>query len=164
MSWARQVMAILAPPGPGFVKRCTCVTCGAAKKLPTVTAYVYCDYCASLIDYDLRRACEGDTGDMMAPTVAPDSFWPMADTLEKQIEADRALYRSAGLGQLDPDHAEHLTGKLAWSGFCQGWLAARSANHRSGAQESANRHQPPSTHQLPSRRGRHSSSGSSPPS
>ncbi len=122
MSWARQVMAILAPPGPGFVKRCTCVTCGAAKKLPTVTAYVYCDYCASLIDYDLRRACEGDTGDMMAPTVAPDSFWPMADTLVKQIEADRALYRSAGLGQLDPDHAEHLTGKLAWSGFCQGWL------------------------------------------
>ena len=59
MSWARQVMAVLAPPGPGFVKRCTCVTCGAAKKLPTVTAYVYCDYCASLIDYDLRRACEG---------------------------------------------------------------------------------------------------------
>ena len=58
---ARQVMAVLAPPGPGFVKRCTCVTCGAAKKLPTVTAYVYCDYCASLIDYDLRRACEGDT-------------------------------------------------------------------------------------------------------
>jgi hypothetical protein len=62
------------------------------------------------------------TGDMMTATVAPDSFWPMADTLEKQIEADRALYRSAGLGQLDPDHAEHLTGKLAWSGFCQGWL------------------------------------------
>jgi hypothetical protein len=59
MGWARQVMAVLAPPGPGFVKRCTCVTCGAAKKLPTVTAYVYCDYCASLIDYDLRRACEG---------------------------------------------------------------------------------------------------------
>jgi hypothetical protein len=218
MGWARQVMAILAPPGPGFVKRCTCVTCGAAKKLPTVTAYMYCDYCASLIDYDLRRACEGDTapspgyaaavnsahaacqaavaagdregyralqeriyeayvvhvpmavshrarndpgyrrayvgymaaaavarafdpaaqeldaemmqrvmslrytGDMMAPMVAPDSLWPVADTLEKQIEADRALYRSAGLGQLDPDHAEHLIGKLAWSGFCQGWL------------------------------------------
>jgi hypothetical protein len=62
------------------------------------------------------------TGDMMAPMVAPDSLWPMADTLEKQIEADRALYRSAGLGQLDPDHAEYLIGKLAWSGFCQGWL------------------------------------------
>jgi hypothetical protein len=61
MTWARQVLAILAPPQPGFVKRCSCVVCGAPKKLPTVTAYVYCDYCASLIDYDLRRAGEGDT-------------------------------------------------------------------------------------------------------
>ena len=61
MTWARQVLAILAPPQPGFVKRCTCAVCGAPKKLPTVTAYVYCDYCASLIDYDLRRAGEGDT-------------------------------------------------------------------------------------------------------
>jgi LSD1 subclass zinc finger protein len=218
MTWVRQVLAILAPPQPGFVKRCTCVVCGAPKKLPTVTAYVYCDYCASLIDYDLRRASEGDTapdpayaatvnstqaaareaaaagdrdtyrdlqkrvfeayvtgvpmavshrarndrsyrdayvgymagaatarafdpasqaleaemrqrvmglrysGNMMSPTVSSDSFWPMVDTLERQIEASQVLYRSAGLAELDPDHAEHLTGKLGWSGFCQGWL------------------------------------------
>jgi DNA-directed RNA polymerase subunit RPC12/RpoP len=218
MTWVRQVMAVLAPPQPGFVKRCTCVVCGAPKELPTVTAYVYCDYCASLVDYDLRRACEGDTvpgpeyaatvnrtqaasraavaagdrgayrelqktvyeayvthapmavshraandqdyrrayveymaeaaaarafdpaaqaleaemvqrvmglsysGNMMSPTVAPESFWPMADTLERQIEVTRGLYQSARLGDLDPDHAEHLIGKLAWSGFCQGWL------------------------------------------
>ena len=217
-TWVRQVLAILAPPEPGFVKRCTCVVCGAPKKLPTVTAYVYCDYCASLVDFDLRRAGEGDTapgpqyaatvngthaaaqaavaagdrdayrdlqkqvylayvtyvpmavshrarndpgyrssyvdymaeaavarafdpaaqaleaemkqrvlglryaGNMMSPTVEPDSFWPMVDTLEKQIESGKALYRSAGLADLDPDHAEHLTGKLGWSGFCQGWL------------------------------------------
>jgi len=219
MTWVRQVMAIVAPPGPGFVKRCTCAVCGAPKKLPTVTAYVYCDYCASLIDFDLRQACEGDTapgpqyaaivngtlaaaqaavaagdrdayrdlqktvfeayvagvpmavshrarndpgyrrayvgymaeaavarafdpaaraleaemkhrvmalrysGNMMSPTVQPDSFWPMVDTLEKQIEQGKALYRSAGLAELDPDHAAHLTGTFLWSGFCQGWLA-----------------------------------------
>lgn len=224
MSWARQVLAILAPPQPGFVKRCTCVVCGAPKKLPTVTAYVYCDYCASLVDYDLRRAGEGDTapdpayaatvnstqaaarqaaaagdrdayrglqqrvfeayvtgvpnavshrarndrgyrdayvgymaeaatarafdpayqaleaemrqrvmglrysGNMMSPTVAPDSFWPMAGTLEKQIAAGQVLYRSAGLADLDPDHAEHLTAKFAWSGFCQGWLGMLPAD------------------------------------
>jgi DNA-directed RNA polymerase subunit RPC12/RpoP len=218
-TWARRVMALIAPPGPGFVKRCSCVVCGAPKKLPSVTAYVYCDYCASLTDFDLRRASEGDTpvgpayaatvnsahaasqaaiaagdregyralqtgvyeayvlhvpmavshrakndpeyrrayveymaaaavarafdpeaqaleaemkqrvmslsytGNMMSPTVEPDSFWPMADTLEKQIQSSRVLYRTAGLAQLDPDGAEHLTGKLAWSGFCQGWLA-----------------------------------------
>jgi len=217
-TWVRQVMAILAPPEPGFVKRCTCVVCGAPKKLPTVTAYVYCDYCASLVDFDLRRAGEGDTapgpqyaatvngthaaaqaavaagdrdtyrdlqkqvyqayvthvpmavshrakndpgyrssyvnymaeaavarafdpaaqaleaemkqrvlglryaGNMLSPTVEPGSFWPMVDTLEKQVESSKLRYRSAGLADLDPDHAEHLTGKLGWSGFCQGWL------------------------------------------
>jgi DNA-directed RNA polymerase subunit RPC12/RpoP len=217
-TWARQVLAILAPPPPGFVKRCSCMVCGAPKKLPSVTAYVYCDYCAALIDYDLRRACEGDTrpgpayaatvnatqaaartaaaagdrdtyrdlqrkvyeayaanvpmavshrakndpgyraayvnymaefalarafdpaaqtlgaemkqrvmdiryaGVMMSPKVSADSFWPVVDTLHKEIENSRALYRSAGLAELDPDHAEQLVGKMAWAGFCQGWL------------------------------------------
>jgi len=222
--WVRQVMAILGPPEPGFVKRCTCAVCGAPKKLPTVTAYVYCDYCASLVDFDLRRAGEGDTapgpqyaatvngthaaaqaavaagdrdtyrdlqkqvyqayvtyvpmavshrakndpgyrssyvdymaeaavarafdpaaqaleaemkqrvlglryaGNMMSPTVEPDSFWPVVGTLERQIESAKVLYRSAGLADLDPDHAEHLTGKLGWSGFCQGWLGMLPAD------------------------------------
>ena len=224
MTWVRQVLAILAPPQPGFVKRCSCAVCGAPKKLPSAAAYVYCDYCASLIDYDLRRACDGDTtpgpayaatvnatqaasraavaagdrdayrdlqravyeayaanvpmavshrarndpgyraeyvsfmaefalarafdptaraleaemkqrvmgirysGNMMSPTVDPDSFWPVADTLEKQIENNRALYRSAGLAELDPDSGGHLTGKFAWSGFCQGWLGMLPAD------------------------------------
>jgi len=224
MTWVRQVLAILAPAQPGFVKRCSCVVCGAPKKLPSVAAYVYCDYCASLIDYDLRRACDGDTtpgpayaatvnatqaasraavaagdrdtyrdlqrtvyeayaanvpmavshrakndpgyraayvsfmaefalarafdpaaraleaemkqrvmgirygGNMMSPTVDPESFWPVADTLEKQIENNRALYRSARLAELDPDSGGHLTGKFAWSGFCQGWLGMLPAD------------------------------------
>jgi DNA-directed RNA polymerase subunit RPC12/RpoP len=218
MSWARQVLAILAPAEPGFVKRCSCAVCGAPKKLPTITAYVYCDYCASLIDYDLRRACEGDTspspeyaalvngtnarakevaaagdrdayrdlqkkiyeayvkyvpmavshrarndpgyvrayvgymaeaavvrgfdpnsqaldaemtrrvmglrygGNMLSPTVEPDSFWPLVELTEKQIEVYEALYRSANLADLDPDRSEHVVGKFSWSGFCQGWL------------------------------------------
>jgi LSD1 subclass zinc finger protein len=224
MTWVRQVLAILAPPQPGFVKRCSCEVCGAPKKLPTVTAYVYCDYCASLIDYDLRRACEGDarpgpayaatvnataaaarqavaagdrdtyrdlqrkifeayvvnvpmavshrakndrgyraayagfmaewalarafdpaaqaleaemkqrvigirySGNMLSPMIEPDSFWPVVDTLEKQLENSGALYRSARLAEIDPDHAEHLTGKFAWSGFCQGWLGMLPAD------------------------------------
>ncbi len=233
-SWARQVLAVLAPPQPGYVKRCSCVVCGAPKKLPSVTAYVYCDYCASLIDFDLRQACETDAppgpeyaatvnsahaasqqaiaagdrdtyrdlqrrvyeayvtyvpmavshrarndlayrrayvaymaesavvrafdpgaqaleaqmkqrvlslrygGNMMSPVVEPDSFWPMAETLELQIGLNRSLYRSAGLAELDPDRAEHLTAAFTWSGFCQGWLgmlpadAARALLERAG--------------------------------
>jgi LSD1 subclass zinc finger protein len=68
------------------------------------------------------------SGNMMSPTVAPDSFWPVVDTLEKQIEIGDGLYLSAGLAELDPDDAEHLTGKLAWSGFCQGWLGMLPAD------------------------------------
>ncbi len=218
MTWARQVMSIISPPEPGFVKRCSCAMCGAPKKLPSKTAYVYCDYCGSLVDYDLRRACDSDTatppeyanlvnglqpqiraaqaagdkdayralqkqiyeayvtyvpnavshrakndaryrtklidylaevavvgafdpeavalanemtqratslrytGSMTAMKVDPDSFWPMTDTLTRQIEVLGALNRRTGVTDMDPDHAEHLGPKMAWSAFCQGWL------------------------------------------
>jgi LSD1 subclass zinc finger protein len=59
---------------------------------------------------------------MMSPTVVPDSFWPVVDVLERQVENTRALYRSARLADFDPDRGEHLAGKFAWSQFCQGWL------------------------------------------
>jgi len=39
-------------------KRTVCPTCGAPKSRPSVTAYVYCDYCGSLSDYDFAKACE----------------------------------------------------------------------------------------------------------
>jgi DNA-directed RNA polymerase subunit RPC12/RpoP len=67
-------------------------------------------------------------GPMMSPTIVPDSFWPVIDTLEKQLENSHALYRSAGLLDIDPDHAEHLTGKFSWSQFCQGWLGMLPAD------------------------------------
>jgi len=43
----------------GFIKRSTCVRCGAPKTLPSSTAYLYCDYCGSLVDYDFRLANAG---------------------------------------------------------------------------------------------------------
>jgi LSD1 subclass zinc finger protein len=39
-----------------FIKRVSCTRCGAPKSLPSATAYLYCDYCGSLIDYDFRIA------------------------------------------------------------------------------------------------------------
>ena len=39
-------------------KRTTCPTCGAPKQRPSPTAYVYCDYCGVLCDFDFARACE----------------------------------------------------------------------------------------------------------
>ena len=39
-----------------FVKRVDCSQCGAPKTMPSKTAYLYCDYCSSLMDYDFRIA------------------------------------------------------------------------------------------------------------
>ncbi len=39
-----------------FVKKSVCSQCGGTKQLPSVTAYVYCDYCGALMDFDFRLA------------------------------------------------------------------------------------------------------------
>jgi DNA-directed RNA polymerase subunit RPC12/RpoP len=39
-----------------FIKRVNCSQCGAPKSRPSTTAYIYCDYCGSLMDYDFRMA------------------------------------------------------------------------------------------------------------
>ncbi len=42
-----------------FVKRVSCAQCGGPKTLPSPTAYLYCDFCGQLVDYDFRRANRG---------------------------------------------------------------------------------------------------------
>ena len=39
-----------------LVKQVECHNCGAAKQLPSKTAYIYCDHCGALADYDFRIA------------------------------------------------------------------------------------------------------------
>jgi DNA-directed RNA polymerase subunit RPC12/RpoP len=39
-----------------FIKRVNCSQCSAPKSLPSTTAYLYCDYCGALMDYDFRLA------------------------------------------------------------------------------------------------------------
>jgi hypothetical protein len=78
-----------------YVKRVDCPTCGAAKKLPSVSAYLYCDYCASLADYDFRRACE-DSGTMSAGTAEYAQTVNSANAEAKAALAagDRDAYRA----------------------------------------------------------------------
>jgi Zn finger protein HypA/HybF involved in hydrogenase expression len=66
-----------------FVKRCRCTVCGAPKKLTSVTAYVYCDYCGSLADFDLHRACEGST--LPGP-----EYRSLVNGVQPQLKAARA--------------------------------------------------------------------------
>ena len=45
-----------------YVKQVDCPRCGAPKRLPSKTAYLYCDHCGSLMDYDFRMANFGTNG------------------------------------------------------------------------------------------------------
>jgi DNA-directed RNA polymerase subunit RPC12/RpoP len=51
-----------------FIKRVNCSQCGAPKSLPSTTAYIYCDYCGALMDYDFRIA-NADTNAGLTNTV-----------------------------------------------------------------------------------------------
>src|ERR1700685_1256011 len=39
-----------------YVMQVDCYRCGAPKQLPSKTAYLYCDHCGALVDYDFRAA------------------------------------------------------------------------------------------------------------
>jgi LSD1 subclass zinc finger protein len=80
-----------------FIKRVSCTRCGAPKSLPSATAYLYCDYCGSLIDYDFRIA-NADTNAGLTNTV----FHRLMAGVQAQMtyaksrgdrETCRALYR-----------------------------------------------------------------------
>ena len=80
-----------------FIKRVNCSQCGAPKSLPSTTAYLYCDYCGALMDYDFRIA-NADTNAGLTNTV----FHRLIDTLQAPLaqakvredrDAWRELYR-----------------------------------------------------------------------
>jgi DNA-directed RNA polymerase subunit RPC12/RpoP len=76
-----------------FIKRATCVRCGAPKRLPSTTAYLYCDFCGALVDYDFRIANAGTnaglTNTVYAQLVAP---W-QANMAQARATGDRDAYR-----------------------------------------------------------------------
>ncbi|MFO0571200.1 MAG: zinc ribbon domain-containing protein [Polyangiaceae bacterium] len=54
-----------------------CHSCGGMKQLPSQTAYVYCDFCGALADWDFRTACSagnalpGPAYEALAQSLAP---------------------------------------------------------------------------------------------
>src|SRR5262245_54205096 len=76
-----------------FIKRVNCSQCGAPKSLPSTTAYIYCDYCGSLMDYDFRMA-NADTNAGLTNTV----FHRIIATVQMPLmqakaRGDRGAYR-----------------------------------------------------------------------
>ena len=77
-----------------------CPACGTPKMRPSATAYVYCDACGALADYDFRKACEQP---MRLPGPVYRSLQErLAPKLAKaQAAGDRDAYRKIQLQLFD---------------------------------------------------------------
>jgi hypothetical protein len=76
-----------------YAKRCTCRTCGGPKRLPSPSAYLYCDYCGALADYDFRKAC--DSTALPGPAYVNLANSMRATTDAAKAAGDQAAYREA---------------------------------------------------------------------
>ncbi|MEO8002826.1 MAG: hypothetical protein ABI644_13205 [Arenimonas sp.] len=90
-----------------------CPSCGAAKSRPSATAYVYCDFCGSLADYDFKKACE-QPKDLPGPV-----YEKLAAALKPQCE--KAV--------LANDRKKYLDNQMklfdAWVGACPNAVPVR---------------------------------------
>lgn len=57
LPWTTDLEVVLPEAAPARVRRSICPVCGARRTRPSPTAFVYCDLCGHLADYDLERAC-----------------------------------------------------------------------------------------------------------
>ncbi|HET9898838.1 MAG TPA: hypothetical protein VFQ44_28275 [Streptosporangiaceae bacterium] len=77
-----------------YVKQVDCARCGAPKQLPTKTAYVYCDHCGALTDYDFR-AGNFDTSAALSNQVYGALVGPIQPALDIcAATGDKDRYRS----------------------------------------------------------------------
>jgi LSD1 subclass zinc finger protein len=76
-----------------FVKQVDCPRCGAPKRLPSKTAYLYCDHCGALMDYDFRLANSG-TNAGLTNTVFHQLIAPVQPGLNRaRATGDTGRYR-----------------------------------------------------------------------
>jgi DNA-directed RNA polymerase subunit RPC12/RpoP len=110
-------MDAILHPQTDFIRQCTCEQCGGQKKLPSPTAYMYCDYCSALVDYDFRAAVRGASA-----TTMPD---PNYVQWINRIGADKRAAKAAG----DRAGYEQLERQ-----FYDSWItnSPKSVSHRVG--------------------------------
>lgn len=102
-------------PKTQFVKKTTCHNCGGAKTLAPKTAYVYCDFCGSLTDYDFQKACENPQSAMPGPAY---------EALIRETNADAQLARQTK----DKDKYYEIQARLfdRWVELCPNAVSPRA--------------------------------------
>lgn len=106
LPWALPLGLPPEPPPKPRIKRAVCRSCGAPKQLASRTAWVYCDVCGALTDWDFRKACE----------VGPPIPGPAYEALLRQVSPSLEAAREAR----DADHCLALQRRLlgAWVDAC----------------------------------------------
>ncbi len=104
-----------AEPRAQFVKKTTCHNCGGAKTLAPKTAYVYCDFCGSLTDYDFQKACENPQSMMPGPAY---------EAMVRETNADAQLARETK----DKDKFYEIQSRLfdRWIELCPNAVSPRA--------------------------------------
>lgn len=94
---AAAAAAAPAPSGPIFVKRSRCRACGAPKVQRSLNAYVYCDFCGLLMDWDFQ-ACLADRRSRLPGPTYEALLRSLGPKLQAAKEAgDREAYRAVQL-------------------------------------------------------------------
>lgn len=105
-------------PQSDFIRQCSCEQCGGQKKLPSPTAYLYCDYCSALVDYDFRAVVRGAA----ATSTTPDLAYVQS---VNQLAQDKRAAKAAG----DKAAFERLERQ-----FFDSWITSspQAVSHRCG--------------------------------
>jgi LSD1 subclass zinc finger protein len=87
--WTTALDNAIPAPGTGsggdqFVKRTTCKSCGSPKVKPSQSAYVYCDFCGEMMDWDFKAACSDKRSRAPGP-----AYEGMLATLQPQLDRAR---------------------------------------------------------------------------
>lgn len=100
------------PPAPKRLKKVACTQCGGSKVTPPKTAYVYCDYCGSLVDWDFRIACS--TAGSARPGPAYEALQAQEGPKQKAAKdrGDREAYQASVRRVFD---AHFTAAKGSWS-------------------------------------------------
>lgn len=91
----RQQSRSPAPAGPQLVKQTRCTSCGAPKVQRSLHAYVYCDFCGLLVDWDFQAALADTRSRLPGPT-----YEALIRSLQPKLTAakaanDRGAYQAA---------------------------------------------------------------------
>jgi DNA-directed RNA polymerase subunit RPC12/RpoP len=123
--------AVLHPQSE-FARRCTCETCGGSKRLPSPTAYMYCDYCGSLADFDFRALvrASSDIADRAAYAATMNRIGPESNAARSA--GDREAYARLRNEFYDawltatPKAASHRVGDPAYRSGFVAYMVARA--------------------------------------